>query len=39
MGEELSEHLAAGLVKEVQHPNWIANLVLVLKKAENGGCV
>jgi hypothetical protein len=32
MGEELSRLLAAGFVKEVQHPDWIANLVLVPKK-------
>jgi hypothetical protein len=34
MGEELSRLLAAGFVKEVQHPDWIANPVLVLKKSE-----
>jgi hypothetical protein len=32
MGEELSRHLATGFVKEVRHPDWIANLVLVLKR-------
>jgi hypothetical protein len=32
MGEELSKLLATGFVKEVQHPDWIANLVLVPKK-------
>jgi hypothetical protein len=32
MGEEMSRLLAAGFVKEVQHPDWIANPVLVLKK-------
>jgi hypothetical protein len=31
MGEELSRLLAAGFVKEIQHPNWIANPVLVPK--------
>jgi hypothetical protein len=32
MDEELSRLLAAGFVKEVQHPDWIANHVLVPKK-------
>jgi hypothetical protein len=31
MGEELSRLLAAGFVKEIQHPNWIANPILVPK--------
>jgi hypothetical protein len=39
MGEELSRLLAAGFVKEIQHPDWIANLVLVPKKNGNGGFV
>jgi hypothetical protein len=33
MHEELSRLLAAGLVKEVQRPDWIANPVLVPKKS------
>jgi hypothetical protein len=32
MGEVLSQLLATGLIKEVQHPDWIATLVLVPKK-------
>jgi hypothetical protein len=32
MDEELSRLLATGFVKEVQHPDWIANPVLVPKK-------
>jgi hypothetical protein len=32
MGKELSRLLAAGFIKEVQHPDWIANPVLVPKK-------
>jgi hypothetical protein len=32
MGEELSRLLAASFVKEVQHPDWIVNAVLVPKK-------
>jgi hypothetical protein len=34
MGEELSRLLAAGFMEEVQHPDWITNLVLVPKKNE-----
>jgi hypothetical protein len=33
MGEELSRLLATDFIKEIQHPNWIANPVLVLKKS------
>jgi hypothetical protein len=32
MGEELSRLLATGFILEIQHLDWIANLVLVLKK-------
>jgi hypothetical protein len=32
MSEELSRLLAIGFVKEVQHPDWIANPLLVPKK-------
>jgi hypothetical protein len=32
LGEELSRLLAAGFIKEIQHPNWIAIPVLVPKK-------
>jgi hypothetical protein len=32
MGEELSWLLATGFIKEIQHPDWIPNLVLVSKK-------
>jgi hypothetical protein len=32
MGEELSRLLATSFVKEIQHPNWIANPVLMPKK-------
>jgi hypothetical protein len=32
MGEELSRLLPIGFVKEVQHPDWIVNPVLVPKK-------
>ena len=32
IGEEIARLLAARFIKEVFHPEWIANLVLVLKK-------
>jgi hypothetical protein len=32
MGKELSRLLVVGFIKEVQQPDWIANLVLVPKK-------
>jgi hypothetical protein len=32
IGEEFVRLLAAGFVKQVQHPDWIANPVLVPKK-------
>ena len=38
IGEELSKLLAAGFIKEVQHPDWIANPVLVRKRVVNGEC-
>jgi hypothetical protein len=38
--KELAKLLAAGFIKEVYHPAWLANPVLVLKKIiMNGGCV
>jgi hypothetical protein len=33
MGEDLSRLLATGFIKEIQHPDWIANPVLVLKRS------
>ena len=32
IGEEVQKLLAAGFIKEVSHPEWLANLVLVKKK-------
>jgi hypothetical protein len=32
IGEEVHKLLAAGFIKEVFHPEWLANLVLVRKK-------
>jgi hypothetical protein len=34
MGEDLSRLLVAGFIKGVQHPDWMANPVLVSKKNE-----
>ena len=32
MGEELSKLLEAGFIREIKHPDWLANLVMVPKK-------
>ena len=32
IGEEIARLLAAGFIMEVQHPEWLANPVLVLMK-------
>ena len=34
IGEEIAKLLAAGFIKEVYHPEWLANPVLVRKKRE-----
>ena len=34
IGEEIAKLLAAGFIKEVYHPAWLANPVLVRKKSE-----
>jgi hypothetical protein len=39
IGEEIHKLLEAGFIKEVHHPEWLANPVLVRKKVGNGGCV
>jgi hypothetical protein len=39
IGEEIHKLMAAGFIKEVFHPEWHANPVLVRKKGGNGGCV
>ena len=33
IGEEIAKLLAAGFIKEVHHPEWLANPVLVRKKS------
>jgi hypothetical protein len=32
IGEEIAKLLAAGFIREVQHPTWVANPVMVWKK-------
>ena len=39
IGEEIAKLSAARFIKEVYHPEWLANPVLVRKKSGNGGCV
>ena len=39
IGEEIAKLLAAGFIREVHHPEWLANHVLVQKRAGNGGGV
>jgi hypothetical protein len=34
IGEEISKLLAAGFIKEMYHPEWLANPILVRKKSE-----
>ena len=35
IGEEIAKLLADGFIKEVYHPEWLANPVLVRKKSGN----
>jgi hypothetical protein len=39
IGEELQKLLEAGFIKELFHPTWQANPVLVKKRMGSGGCV
>jgi hypothetical protein len=39
IGEEVHKLMAAGFIKEVFHPEWLANLVLVKKKGGKRMCV
>jgi hypothetical protein len=39
IGAELWKLLEAGFIKEVFHPTWLANPVLVKKRMGSGGCV
>jgi hypothetical protein len=36
---EIARLLDVGFIREVCHPDWLANPVLVPKKIKNGGCV
>ena len=36
---EIKWLLAAGFIKEVYHPEWLANPVLIQKRIKNGECV
>ena len=36
---EIKWPLAAGFIKEVYHPEWLANPILVQKRINNGECV
>jgi hypothetical protein len=38
IGEEVHKLMDAGFIKEVFHPEWLANPVLVNKKVGSGGC-
>jgi hypothetical protein len=39
IGEEIMKILSVGFIREIYHPEWLANPVLVQKKNKNGGCV
>ena len=40
ISEEITKHLVAEFIKEVYHPEWLANPILVRKRrVGNGGCV
>jgi hypothetical protein len=37
--KEIARILDVGFIKEVYHPDWLGNPILVPKKNKNGGCV
>jgi hypothetical protein len=39
IGEEVDKLLAAGFIREINHPDWLASPVLTQMKSGNGGCV
>ena len=39
MGEELAKLLEAGFIRDIKHPDWLANLVMVPKRTNPGACV
>ena len=38
MGEELAKLLEARFIREIKHPVWLANLVMVPKRTNPGAC-
>jgi hypothetical protein len=38
IGEEILKLLSAGFIREVYHPVWLANLVLIKRRIRNGEC-
>jgi hypothetical protein len=39
IGEEIHKLLKVRFIKEVFHPEWLANPILVRRKVESGGCM
>ena len=39
IGEEIAKLLAVGFIKEVYHPDWRANPILVKRRMGSGECV
>ena len=39
IGEEIAKLLVVGFIKEVYHPEWLANPVLIQKRVGNGECL
>ena len=39
MGEELAKLLKDGFIREIKHPDWLANLVMVPKRTNPGAYV
>ena len=37
--DETQKLLSAGHIREIQYPEWLANVVLVKRRTESGGCV
>ena len=38
VAEEIRKLLEAGFIREVYYPNWLANVVMVKRIMESGGC-
>ena len=39
ISEEIAKLLVAGFIKEVYHPEWLVNPILLRKRVGNGECV